>query len=125
MEGDVAIKCRDILREIAMTLDIKILAGKVGKDHVHMYVSMPPNLTVARAVMHLKGKSSRKLQMQYTDLRKRYWGHHLWSRGYFASTIGEISDAVIRAYIDGQDEHHKDDCFTVGEESGKRRASSP
>ena len=92
------------------------MAGKVGKDHVHMYLSMHPNITPAKAVMCLKGKSSRKLQMQYDELRKRYWGQHLWARGYFASTIGEINDAVIRAYIENQDVHHGDDGFTIGME---------
>ena len=114
LTGDIAIRVRDLLREIAMSMDIKILSGKVGKEHVHMYVSLPPKLSVAKAVMHLKGKASRKAQMEYTELRRRYWGQHLWARGYFASSIGEISDSVIRQYIENQDEHHGDDSFTVG-----------
>jgi putative transposase len=97
-----------------MSMDIKIFSGMVGKEHVHMYVSLPPKLSVAKAVMHLKGKASRKVQMEYTELRRRYWGQHLWARGYFASSIGEISDSVIRQYIENQDEHHGDDSFTVG-----------
>jgi putative transposase len=113
LTGDIAIKARDLLREIAMSLDVAILSGKVGKDHVHMYVSMPVQISVAKLVMHLKGKSSRKLQMQYTELRRRYWGQHLWARGYFASTIGEVNDSIIREYIEHQDDHHGDDTFTV------------
>jgi len=116
LNGDIALRARDILREIASSLEINILAGKVGHEHVHMYVSMPSNISVAKAVMHLKGKSSRKLQMQYTELRRRYWGQHLWARGYFASSIGEVNDAMIRSYIENQDAHHKDDGFTVGPE---------
>lgn len=114
LTGDIAIRARDCLREIAASLEIGILSGKVGKDHVHMYVSLPPQVSVAKAVMHLKGKSSRKLQMEYGELRRRYWGQHLWARGYFASSIGEINDSVIREYIEKQDEHHGDDSFTVG-----------
>jgi len=114
LTGDIAVRARDCLREIAGSLEIGILSGKVGKDHVHMYVSLPPNVSVAKAVMHLKGKASRKLQMEYTELRKRYWGQHLWARGYFASSIGEINDSVIREYIENQDDHHGDDSFTVG-----------
>ena len=114
LTGDIAIRARDCLREIAASLEIGILSGKVGKDHVHMYVSLPPHISVAKAVMHLKGKASRKLQMEYGDLRRRYWGQHLWARGYFASSIGEINDSMIREYIEKQDEHHGDDSFTVG-----------
>lgn len=114
LEGDVATRARDLIREIAASLEVKILSGKVGKEHVHMYVSLQPNMSVAKAVMQMKGKSSRKLQMEYTQLRRRYWGQHLWARGYFASSIGEINDTIIREYIDRQDEHHADDTFTVG-----------
>ena len=113
LSGDIAIHAWDLLREIAMSLNMAILSGKVGKEHVHMYLSLPPNVSVAKAVMHLKGKSSRKLQMQYTSLRKRYWGQHLWSRGYFASSVGEVNDAMIRSYIENQDDHHRDDTFTI------------
>ena len=114
MEGDTAIRARDLIREIASSIEVKILSGKVGKEHVHMYVSLQPNMSVAKAVMHMKGKSSRKLQMEYTLLRRRYWGQHLWARGYFVSSVGEINDSIIREYIDKQDEHHADDGFTVG-----------
>ena len=114
MEGDIAIRARDLIREIASSIEVKILSGKVGKEHVHMYVSLQPNMSVAKAVMHMKGKSSRKLQMEYTLLRRRYWGQHLWARGYFVSSVGEINDSIIREYIDKQDEHHADDGFTVG-----------
>ncbi len=113
LTGDIAIRVRDLAREICGSLEVKILAGKVGKEHVHMYVSIPPYLSVSKVVQHIKGKTSRKIQMEYMALRKRYWGQHLWARGYFASTIGEVNDAVIRAYIEHQDEHHKDDDFTV------------
>ena len=64
MEGDIAIRARDLIREIATSIEVKILSGKVGKEHVHMYVSLQPNMSVAKAVMHMKGKSSRKLQME-------------------------------------------------------------
>ena len=114
LEGDIAIRARDLIREVASSMEIKILSGKVGKEHVHMYVSLHPNMSVAKAVMHMKGKSSRKLQMEYTLLRRRYWGQHLWARGYFVSSIGEVNDTIIREYIDKQDEHHGDDSFTVG-----------
>ena len=116
LTGDIAVRARDLAREICIPLEVKILSGKVGKDHVHMYVSIPPYVSVSKVVQHLKGKISRKLQMEYSALRNRYWGQHLWARGYFASTIGEVNDAVIRAYIEHQDEHHADDEFTVAEE---------
>ena len=83
---------------------------------MHMYASILPFMSVSKAVQYIKGKSSRKLQMEFSDLKRRYWGQHLWSRGYFVASVGEISDELIRKYIENQDDHHSDDQFTVGAE---------
>ena len=114
--GDLAIRARDMIREICRTHEINILSGKVGKEHVHMYAAIPPYISISKAVQYIKGKSSRKLQMEFSDLKRRYWGQHLWSRGYFVASVGEISDELIRNYIENQDDHHHDDQFTVSEE---------
>jgi len=61
--GDVAVRARDLIREICKTLDVEILKGHVSKDHVHLFVSMPPHLSVSKMVgrIKIKGKTSRKL----------------------------------------------------------------
>ena len=56
-------------------------AGSINRDHVPMLLSIPPSLSVWRAVQHLKGRSSHKLLSEFGVLRKRYWGQHLWARG--------------------------------------------
>ena len=116
LTGDIAIRARDLIREICASLEVKIMSGKVGKEHVHMYISIPPRLAVAKVVEMIKGRTSRKLQMEYMSLRKKYWGQHLWARGYFVSSIGEVNDAMIRSYIEHQDEHHGNDEFTINVE---------
>ena len=80
--GDVGHRCRELLREIARSKEMHIYAGSINRDHVHMLVGIPPDLSVSRAVQYLKGKSSHKLLSEYAKLRKRYWGQHLWGRGY-------------------------------------------
>ena len=62
-----------------------IYAGSINRDHVHMLIGIPPYLSVSRAVQYLKGKSSHKLLSEYQSLRKRYWGQHLWGRGYWVA----------------------------------------
>jgi len=57
-----------------------IYAGSINRDHVHMLIGIPPNLSVSRAVQYLKGKSSHKLLSEYQHLKKKYWGQHLWGR---------------------------------------------
>ena len=80
--GDVGQRCRELLRETARAHEIVVHAGSINRDHVHMLLSIPPSLSVSRAVQHLKGRSSHKLQSEFASLRKRYWGQHLWARGY-------------------------------------------
>ena len=110
--GEIGTRLRDLIRQICMTRDIVIQKGHVGPDHVHLLVSSPPQIAVAKLVQSLKGKSSRLLQQEYPSLRKRYWGRHLWARGYFCATVGAVTDKMVKAYID-QQEIPSSDSFSV------------
>ena len=114
--GDVAVRVRDLIREICKSLDVEILKGHVSNDHVHLFVSIPPQLSVSKMVGRLKGKTSRKLLAEYRKLAKQFWGRHLWARGYFAASSGNVTDEVIMQYIATQDlqERARDDDFTIG-----------
>jgi len=81
--GDVGLRCRELLREIARSKEMQIYAGSINRDHVHMLILIPPQLSVSRAVQYLKGKSSHRLLTEFRSLKKRYWGQHLWARGYW------------------------------------------
>ena len=67
-----------------------------------MLISVPPHLSISKIVQYIKGKSSRKLQCEFLELRKRYLGQHLWARGYFVATSGQISAKKVRKYIEKQ-----------------------
>ena len=110
--GEIGTRVRDLIRQICMTRDIAILKGHVGADHVHLLVSAPPQIAVSKLVQSLKGKSSRLLQQEYPSLRKRYWGRHLWARGYFCATVGAVTDKMVKAYI-AQQEIPPSDSFSV------------
>ena len=77
LEGDIGLRCRGLLREIAMSKEMVIYAGSINRDHVHMLIGIPPQMSVSRAVQYLKGKSSHRLLSEYKSLRKRYWGQGL------------------------------------------------
>ena len=89
--GDVGVRCRELLRETAAAHEMVIHAGSVNRDHVHMLLSIPPSLSVSRAVQYLKGRSSHKLLNEFGILRKRYWGQHLWARGYWVASSGNVT----------------------------------
>ena len=102
LRGEIGVRCRDLLRQIAMARDVVIVRGSLAPDHIHMLVAAPPPISVSHLVQYLKGRSSRILQMEYEVLRKRYWGQHMWARGYFCSTVGTVTDEAIKKYIEGQ-----------------------
>jgi putative transposase len=115
--GKIAERTRELLRGICKQNDVEILAGHVSKDHIHLLVSSPPHLSVSKLVQYLKGYSSRKLQMEYKELNKQFWGKHLWGRGYFVASSGNVTDEVIAEYIKTQDisENQKVDNFNIGD----------
>ena len=101
--GDVAIRVRDVIRQIAMEHELEIISGKVARDHVHVFVSYRPNQAVSQVVQWLKGISSRVLLEEFPRLRKQFWGRHFWARGYLAVSSGTITDEMIKEYIDEQE----------------------
>jgi putative transposase len=115
--GQIAERTRELIRQVCKENEVEILAGHVSKDHIHMLVSVPPYLSVSKLVQYIKGYSSRKLQMEYKEINKQFWGKHMWARGYFAASSGNVTDQVIAEYIRTQDidELQKSDNFTVTE----------
>ena len=99
LTGEVGVRLRDLVREICRTHEIEILQGSVSRDHVHVLLSCPPNLSPSKVMQYIKGKSSRKLMMEFRHMQKQYWGRHLWARGYFVASSGNVTDEVIMEYI--------------------------
>jgi putative transposase len=97
-------------------MDIEIIKGHVSKDHVHLFVSAPPYHSVSKIMQMVKGKTSRKLLSENRKLSNKFWGRHLWARGYFVASSGNVTDEVISEYIELQDlaERARDDDFTIG-----------
>jgi putative transposase len=80
---------RDLIRGICGSQDVQIAKGHVRPDHVHLMLSMPPQVWPCRIMWAVKGRSSRRLVREYHRLQRDLWGRHLWARGYFACTTGK------------------------------------
>ena len=96
----------NLLHVIAEHHGMVVLAVDVQPDHVHLFVSMPPTLSIANAVKLFKGISARHLRLMYPALRKRTRTDRLWAPSYFVSTAGNVSAETIRRYIESQEQHH-------------------
>ena len=104
LEDDVRLRIREIIRQVCAENRVEIIKGVLARDHVHMFVSIPPNLSVSDLVRKMKGRSSHKVQREFPKLKKRYWGRHLWGRGFFSTTNGAITEDIVLQYL----EQHSD-----------------
>ena len=115
LHGEIAIRLRDLIRESCKSLEVEIIKGHVSKDHVHLLLSVPPHLSASKLLQSIKGRTSRKMLQQFRRVRKEFWGRHLWARGYFVATSGNVTDEVIAHYIEHQEEleRARDDDFRL------------
>ena len=111
LTADIAHRVRDLIREICRANDVEIIKGHVSRDYVHIFVSMPPHISVSYLVKSIKGKTSRKMLMEYKALSRTHWGRHIWAREYFVASSGNVTDEVIMKYIEQQNIEPPDGDF--------------
>jgi putative transposase len=116
LRADIAERVRELIRELCKANDVEIIRGHVSYDHVHLFVSAPPHMSVSKLVQYLKGKTSRKIMMEYKSLNRQFWGRHIWARGYFVASSGNVTDEVIIKYIEEQGKEPPDENFKVDDE---------
>jgi len=113
MDVEVRFYVRDVIRRLCEWKHLTIIQGNVQKDHVHLVLEIPPNQRVSFAVGFLKGRSAIKIFDRHKNLRRKYWGMHFWSTGYFVSTIGVNEEQVVK-YVRFQ---QKKDCEQDSQEN--------
>ena len=114
LTGEVPLRVRDLVRDICGNNDVKIMKGHVSKDHVHLLVSIPPQVPISKLMQSLKGKMAHKIMMEFPHMKKHYWGQHMWARGYFCCSTGNVTDEMIAEYIANQTENRDDDFRVEG-----------
>ena len=109
LQGALRLRLRELIAQVAEEMGIRIINGVLSADHVHIFAEIPPHISVSEFVKIAKGRSSRKIQIEFPEIRKQYWGRHFWARGFFSSTSGNVTDEMINEYINQHSEAHKSD----------------
>ena len=104
LRGEIGLRLRELLREICVEKGLTVIKGNIRPTHLHMLVSAPAYYSPAKIAQYLKGKSSYRLQREFRALQKKYWGQHLWGRGYFCATVGAVTEEQVKRYIESQDD---------------------
>ena len=94
-----------ILRELCRRKEVEVINAEACPDHIHMYISIPPKLSVSSFMGYLKGKSTLIIFERHANLKYKYGNRHFWSDGYYVSTVG-LNEETVRKYIAEQE---KDD----------------
>ena len=102
LKDEVGHRVKELVRQTCETHEIRIIKGVVSKDHVHILVSSPPELAPSEIMRRIKGRTASKLFEEFPHLKKKYWGRHFWARGYFCATVGDMTEEMIKNYL----EHH-------------------
>lgn len=93
----------EVFKVVAKELGVQFDTLKVAADYVHMLLYIPPSITVSKALQVLKGKSAHMLLKQYPELRRELPPNTFWATGYYARTIGELNEQLVRNYIQRTD----------------------
>ncbi len=93
-------RIREIIRQSCAVMGVPIIKGVPARDHVHMFINVPPKLALSAVNLRNKGRYSRRVQMEVPELRKRSRGRRSWVRGYFSTTSGNATDDIMLQYPD-------------------------
>ena len=107
MYGEVKVEVGEILRKLCEMKQVNLIEGKVCVDHVHMYLAVPPKLSISDVMAYLKGKSSLMIFDRHPEYRPKWGDRHFWARGYYVATVGNVNETTIREYIRNQGEEDR------------------
>ena len=89
-----------VLQEIAESYRIEIEEMEVSIDHVHIFCSFPPELSITQVVTRFKSLSARTIFREHPEVKRQLWGGEFWEDGYFARTVGDkVTAEMIKKYI--------------------------
>jgi len=105
--GELRKDVGEVIRKLCEMKDVVLIEGATQPDHVHILVSIPPKLSVAEFMGYLKGKSTLMLFDRHPELVRKGMKRNFWARGYYVTTVGNVNEATIKAYIRDQEELDK------------------
>ena len=100
LQGPMRERIREIIVQTCAKMGVHIVQGVLGWDHVHIFLSILPKLALSNVMQRIKGRLSRWIQLEFPELRKRYWGRRFRTRGYLSATSGNVTDDIITQYLE-------------------------
>jgi len=99
LRGKMVIRLKQLLYQACRINKWWTSELSIQEDHVHLIIQPKPSDSVAEVVQSLKGGTSRVIRKEYPELEEFLWGDSFWADGYFAETVGNVDEEVVRRYI--------------------------
>lgn len=112
----LADRCRELIIQVCKRNKVDIIKGHMEADHIHLFVSLPATIAPSKLMQYIKGSTSRRLQQEFPELNKRYWGRHMWSTGYFCASSGTVTDETIKQYLEEHRDKDSQNDFTIADQ---------
>lgn len=108
LEGRIAERTRELIRQSCNSMNVTIIKGTIGKEHIHLLISCQPRLSVSKIVQQLKRKSFRTLKMEFKELKKDIGVSTYGKMDFFCRSVGTVTKEIIKDYIENQtDEYYE------------------
>ena len=100
LRGPMRDRIREIIIQICGEMCVHIVKDILARDHVHRFLSIPPKLSLSDLMQPIKRRSSRRIQIEFPELRKRYWGRRFWAGDYFSTKSENVTDDIMKQYLE-------------------------
>ena len=101
--GQLRSEVAEIIKKVCELIGVQLNRGGICKDHVHLYLSIAPKMSISTVMSKIKGKSALMIFDRHPEMRGKL-GRHFWARGYYVETVGDVNEEAIKEYIRLQEE---------------------
>jgi putative transposase len=101
--GQLRSEVAEIIKKVCELIGVQLIRGGICKDHVHLYLSIAPKMSISTVMSKKKGKSALMIFDRHPEMRGKL-GRHFWARGYYVETVGDVNEEAIKEYIRLQEE---------------------
>ena len=101
--GQLRSEVAEIIKKVCELIGVQLIRGEICKDHVHLYLSIAPKMSISTVMSKIKGKSALMIFDRHPEMRGKL-GRHFWARGYYVETVGDVNEEAIKEYIRLQEE---------------------
>lgn len=105
LTDQISKRLKELVLELSIKADVKIIEQETDKDHIHILFASKPSITLSNFINSLKSVTSRMIRKEYPEVKKALWKDKFWSPSYFIASVGQVTLADVKKYVENQGHH--------------------